>query len=191
MPLDRHRPTVVYAVTSLARDQRYLNNASYSDPWYYVVQTSIVDVLVQQHRVNVILKLFPGPPEVTGPIAQYAEDQAAPNLRISRHPFVAWLPWATRVILDFPSTALYEAAVARLPLLCLLYKEFDDRPEALQEIKEWTAWFEDPADAAAATLEFLNLQRPPAATLEPASADIVSTLEGLATSAPTAGQTQV
>ena len=180
------RPTVVYAITHIVADHRYLfgderyvRDAFYSDPWYHGLQRRIVDVLASDSRFNFVIKMFPGAAWLSGPIERYVAERGASNLHISRHPFTQWLPWADRVILDFPSTAVYETAIAGVPFLCLLYPGLALRASALDEIAPWTRWFEGQDDAQRAVAEFLDAAHLPAPELRPAGRDILETLEGL------------
>jgi len=188
--VERERPTVVYAITHMVRDQRYLFGNShyikspfYSDPRYYNLQKSVVDVLARDDRFNVVVKLFPGDASLTGPIARYVTEQDCSHLYLSRRPFKQWLPWADRVILDFPSTAVYETAVAGVPLLCLVYHRLPLREEALEEVKPWIHRFSDPDTVAVAVAEYLALERPERPDMRPAGDRILSTLEQLAAAA--------
>lgn len=174
------RPIVVYLLTGTGGDARYLNSAWYPDPWYYQLQTRIVDVFAGRDDYTFVVKLFPSDGHILNPIAEYVRDLGRKHIRVSRAPFTRWLPRADRVIIDFPSTGLYETAVAGVPFHLLLHAKFRFRPAALEPLRPWTTIFTQTQEAVQAVEQFLRGDVTRGQVLHPEGADILRTLEGLA-----------
>lgn len=174
-PLPSRRPVAVYVVTGSGGDLRYLNSAWYSDAWYYRLQATIVDALAGRDDYEVVLKTFPGE-NIRSPIADYAR---AKSMTVSSSPFTKWLPFADRVVIDFPSTAFYECALAGVPTLGLLYRHFHTRPGPVAEFGRSLAPFETADEAAALVDEFLSAPTWSTPRLPVPKEDILRTLERL------------
>ena len=178
------RPIVLYLLTATGWDARYLNNAWYSDTWHYQLQTRIIDSFIGRTEHTFVVKLFPGeplqPPHTPSFISEYISDLAQENIVTSRLPFRQWLPWVDRVIIDFPATGLYEAAVAGVPFHILLYAGFKVREAALERFRPWITVFEQPEEAVEAVDRFLRTEVERRPVLQPEGEDILATLEGLA-----------
>lgn len=177
--VDPGKPTLVYLVTALASDSRYVNNAWYPDAWYFGLQVAIVDALARHDRFNVVVKLFPATEHDLSPLADYVADRRAPNVTISRAPFTEWLPLADRVVADMASTGLYEALVAGVPAMSLLWSNHTARPGAVEALGEALQPFTTHADAAAAVDRFAAEPRPRTPVLQPEGGDILKSLRRL------------
>jgi hypothetical protein len=175
------RPVVVYALTATAGNGRYLNSPWYADAWYYRLCRELVDVLARHPDVFSVVKLFPGDGNLRNPIDLYVEDLGLDHVVSSRAPLRAWIPWADRVVFDFPSTGLYETAVAGVPFLALLYSHHRHRPEAVARLGPAAVRFTEPAEAAAAVDAFVTAPAVTAPRLDPEGDEILTTLERLAT----------
>ena len=154
VPADR--PVILYAAARRETDARYLNRPEYSDTWYYRLQSRLIQLFAGLPEFTFIIKLFPSPDAERTALEKVVEDSGAKNLLISRTPFRRWLPWADRVILDTPSTTLYEAALAGVPFHLLVYRKFPMRPEALSPFSPWLTLFDEPEEAARAVTAYLN-----------------------------------
>ncbi len=173
------RPIVIYLVTATGGDYRYLNNAFYPDTWYYQLQTRIVDSFVGKDQYTFVVKLFPGDAKFSNPVVDFLHDLAAENIHTSRAPFVQWLPWADRVIIDFPSTGLYEAALAGVPFHLLLHENLKVRAAALEKLRPWTTVFTDPEEAVQAIDTFLRAKVTREPVMRPEGDNILTTLESI------------
>ncbi len=173
------RPIVVYLVTATGWDTRYLNSSLYPDTWYYHLQARIVESFAGKDQYTFVVKLLPGDAKFSNPVVDFVRDLAAENIHTSRAPFVQWLPWADRVIIDFPSTGLYEAALAGVPFHLLLHESFKVRRGALEKLRPWTTVFTDPEEAVQAIDAFLLAKVNRETVMHPEGDDILTTLESI------------
>lgn len=174
------RPIVVYVVARMEMDARLLNYSMFPETWYYRLQTSILRVFASLPEYTFVIKLFPTPNTACTTIEQTVADLGAKNLFISRSPFRRWLPWADRVILDTPSTPLYEAALAGVPFHQLVYRRLAMRSAALAKFADWLTCFDEPEEAAAAVQNYLRFPHRGKPFLQPEGEDFTTTLAALA-----------
>jgi hypothetical protein len=179
-PVPTRTPVVVYALAATAGSARYLNGEWYSDGWYYRLCREIVDVLALHPEVYSVVKLFPGDGVARNPIDRYVDDLGLDHVVSSRAPLRTWIPWADRMIFDYPSTGLYEAAVAGVPYLSLLYRHHRCRPEAVEQLGAAAVPFTEPAEAARAVESFVAARVVTAPRLDPEGDEILLVLERLA-----------
>jgi hypothetical protein len=179
-PVPSGLPIVVYGLTATAGNGRYLNSAFYSDGCYYRLCREIVDVLAGHPEVFSVVKLFPGDGNLRNPIDLYVYDLGLDHVVSSRAPLRAWIPWADRVVFDLPSTGLYEAAIAGIPYLALLYAAHRHRPTAVELLGPAAVHFAEPAEAARAVDAFVGAPAVTAPRLYPEGDEILTTLERLA-----------
>lgn len=173
------RPILVYLVTATTGDLKYLNNAWYPDAWYFELQRRIIETLGQQERFRVVVKLFPGGGNAPNPIGRWISEFGAPNVAASRAPFRSWLPWAERVLTDFPSTGLYESLVAGVPTLSLLWEHHHLRPGAIAALGSAGAMFRTPTEATRIVSAFADGPPPTVPDFHPEGPPIIDTLAAL------------
>jgi hypothetical protein len=179
-PLPEGRPVVVYALGATGGDRRYLNGPWFTDGWYYGLCRAIVDILAQHPEVFSVVKLFPGNGPVRNPIDLYVDDLGLDHVVSSRAPLREWIPWADRIVFDYPSTGLYEAAAAGVTYLALLYGHHRHRPTAVERLGLAAVPFTEPAEAARAVEAFVTVPTASAPRFTPEGEDILTTLERIA-----------
>jgi hypothetical protein len=177
-PIGGSRPLLVYVVSAPGGDHRYLNSAWYSDAWYFRLQARIVDALARQGEYDVVVKTFPAH-HVAGPLADYVADIGAAHMISSSVPFRRWLPFADRVVLDFPSTALYECALAGTTYLALVQDHLKVRSEAVASFGSSLQVFRSIEDAVGRVESFLRDPAWRSPAIEPPTNDLVDELERL------------
>jgi hypothetical protein len=180
LPLPEDRPVIVYALTATAGNGQYLNNAWYTDGWYYRLCRAIVDVLARHPQLFSVVKLFPGDGLMRNPIDLYVDDLGLDHVVSSRAPLRAWIPWAERIVFDYPSTGLYEAAAAGVPYLGLLYTHHQHRPGAVSQLGPAAIHFTELDEAARAVEAFVTASNVTAPSLAPEGEEVLATLEWLA-----------
>jgi hypothetical protein len=84
------------------------------------------------------------------------------------------------MVFDYPSTGLYEAAVAGVPYLALLYRRHGYRSEAVEQLGLAAVPFDEPAEAARAVDSFVAAPSVTAPRLDPEGDEILLALERLA-----------
>ena len=150
------RPLLVYVVGRPEGHLRYLNKPECSDPWYYRLQTAVIRLLAATPEYRVVVKLFPASDRRISTVEQIVHDAGAAHLSVSRAPFPQWLRRADRVLMDWPSTPLYETALAGVPFHALIHRGFAIRPSALEVFKPFLTVFEEPAEAVEAVRRYLR-----------------------------------
>ncbi len=128
------RKTVVYLPTMYE-----FGNTSWIEPripatWYYNWQRALLDYFNTKSDINFIWKALPTSNETYDPVPNIIKDRKYKNIKYASGPFLKkWVKKADLVLLDYPSTALYEAAVSGLPVMSLYFAPFNViREEALK-----------------------------------------------------------
>jgi len=156
-PMNPKKKTVVFVPKICTWDKRYFNFPYYSPTWHYKLQKAIVELFAQRHDYEFIFKAAPQSDHIRNPMGSYILDKAFPNIRVSSSNLIDHLKRADRVIIDYPSTPMYEAAAAEVPMLVLrpqAYKSRDD--EVLNLFSVTLQPFTDIDDAIVSISNFLN-----------------------------------
>lgn len=152
----RPRPLLIYMIGRPEDNLRYLNKPECSDPWYYRLQTALIRLLAETPQYRVVVKLFPLSERWACTVEQVVRDAGASHLSVSQAPFSWWLQRADRVLMDWPSTPLYETALAGVPFHALVHRRFAMRPGALEIFKPFLTVFEETAEAVEAVRRYLR-----------------------------------
>ncbi len=115
--------TLIYVPTMLGWDSTRLG-PRYEDVWYYKWQCALLRLFTSRQGFHFVWKGIPISNTVYNPIPNLIYDQKYPDIEYATNPFIQWIKNADLVLLDYPSTALYEAAVARLPVVSLYQSSF-------------------------------------------------------------------
>ncbi|MBA7574962.1 hypothetical protein ES708_16778 [subsurface metagenome] len=91
------------------------------DAWYFKWHKKLINYFSSRKDFNFIWKGIPGSNHIYDPIPNLIDDRGYKNIRYATEPFVKWIGRADLVLLDFPSTALYEAAVSGVPVMSLSF----------------------------------------------------------------------
>lgn len=117
----QHR-TVVYVPTMYQWDNTFWNESRMSDTWYFRWHKALLDFMSKREDFNFIWKGIPASNEIEDPIPMVLKGSKVRNVRYAVEPFMKWLHRADLVLLDYPSTALYEAAMSGVPVFSLFYE---------------------------------------------------------------------
>ncbi len=156
LPLPDSRPVVLLPLAKPEPDIRRLHRFDYDETWYYRLLKGWIDLLAEETRYLFVIKpiLAPGAGEST--VERIVRGKRKSHLLISRSPFPLWLPWANRVVLDHPSTPMYETALAGVPMRLILPATLQLRPEAIGKFESCVDWYEEPREAAEALRRYLD-----------------------------------
>lgn len=116
----QHR-TVVYVPTMYQWDNTFWNESRMPDTWYFSWHKALLDFMSKRENFNFIWKGIPDSNEIEDPIPRVLKDSKVRNVRYEVEPFMNWIPRADLVLLDYPSTALYEVAMSGVPVFSLFY----------------------------------------------------------------------
>ena len=117
--------TVVYVPIMYQWDNTFWNEARVPDTWYFSWHKELMKFFGSRNDFNFIWKGIPSSNEIYDPIPNLINDQGYKNIKYATEPFVKWIKKADLVLLDYPSTALYEAAVSGLPVMSLYFAPFN------------------------------------------------------------------
>jgi len=117
--------TVVYVPTMYQWDNTFWNEARVPDAWYFSWHKELLKLFSSRKEFDFIWKGIPASNETYDPIPNLINDQGYRNIRYATEPFTKWIKKADLVLLDYPSTALYEAAVSGLPVMSLFFAPFN------------------------------------------------------------------
>ncbi len=120
-----NRKTIVYVPMMYQWDNNGWIEARVPDTWYYSWHKELIKYFSSREDVNFIWKGIPTSNEIYDPIPNLINDRGYKNVKYATEPFVKWIKKADLVLLDYPSTALYEAAVSGLPVMSLFFAPFN------------------------------------------------------------------
>ncbi len=115
------RKTVVFVPTMYLWDTKRWGGIM-SDARYFKWHKKLIDYFSSRKDFNFIWKGIPASNKVYDPITNLIDDRGYKNIRYVTDPFVKWIRRADLVLLDLPSTALYEAAISGLPVMSLSFQ---------------------------------------------------------------------
>lgn len=173
------KPVVVYACGKPECDAHYLNTFDYPEVDYFRLQRALVTAFASVRDFIFVVKLFPGDRRDRTALGRLVRGLQAAHLFLSEAPFTDWLPWADRVILETPSTPMYEAALAGVPFHLLAPASVQFRLEAIRPFLACVTLFRDPAEAAAQALQRLRAATPPSPSIRPEETGILEALARL------------
>ncbi len=128
----RDKNLVMYIPTKLFFGFRSYNGYLYPLTWYFKLQKSLIDFFSTKKNLRFIFKYAPGQEWSANSVLLYIKDKNCSNISIESKPVSECLGKAGRVILDFPSTSLYEAAAAKIPVMSLYHELLEIRDPALK-----------------------------------------------------------
>jgi len=104
------------------------------DTWYFSWHKELIKLFSSRDDFNFIWKAIPASNELYDPIPDLINEQGYKNIKYATESFVKWIKKTDLVLLDFPSTALYEAAVSGLPVMSLFFAPFSVVRESAVEL---------------------------------------------------------
>ena len=126
--------TVVYIPIMYHWDNTFWNEARVPDTWYFSWHKELIKLFSFKGDFNFIWKGIPASNDIYDPIPNLLNDRGYKNIKYATEPFVKWIKKADLVLLDYPSTALYEAAVSGLPVMSLYFAPFNVVRESAIEL---------------------------------------------------------
>lgn len=121
----RANKTLVYVPIMYQWDNTFWIESRLPDTWYFSWHKELINYFGSRDDFNFIWKGIPASNETYDPIPNMIKDREYKNIKYATEPFVKWIKKAHLVLLDYPSTALYEAAVSGLPVMSLYFAPFN------------------------------------------------------------------
>lgn len=152
-----NRKTIVYVPIMYQWDNKLWAESIVPDTWYFSWHKKLINYFSSREDFNFIWKGIPASNEIYDPIPNLINDRGYKNIKYAAEPFIKWIKRADLVLLDYPSTALYEAAVSGLPVMSLYFAPFTVvRESALKLFGKSLQPFNNFNDGIAKINEFLN-----------------------------------
>ena len=126
--------TLVYVPIMYQWDNTFWNEARVPDTWYFSWHKELVKFFDSRKDFNFIWKGIPASNEIYDPIPNLINDRGYKNIKYATESFAKWIKKADLILLDYPSTALYEAAVSGLPVMSLYFAPFNVVRESAIEL---------------------------------------------------------
>ena len=119
------RKTIVYVPIMYQWDNKLWTESRIPDTWYFSWHKELINYFSSREDFDFIWKGISASNEIYDPIPNLINDWGYKNIKYATEPFVKWIKRADLVLLDYPSTALYEAAVSGLPVMSLFFAPFN------------------------------------------------------------------
>ncbi|MEE9604569.1 MAG: hypothetical protein V3V70_03270 [Candidatus Scalindua sp.] len=117
--------TLVYVPTVYHWDNTFWNESRFTDTWYFSWHKELIKLFSSRGDFNFIWKGIPASNDLYDPIPNLINDRGYKNIKYVTEPFVKWIKKTDLVLLDYPATGLYEAAVSGLPVMSLYFAPFN------------------------------------------------------------------
>ncbi|MDP3791534.1 MAG: hypothetical protein Q8R38_05790 [Candidatus Omnitrophota bacterium] len=115
---------IMYVPTKVFTGVNVYNVNFYTLPWYYEMQKSIIDYFAAIEDRHFIYKYASGQSWQHRSLLSYIKDKKYSNISVKTRPLAKCLHGPERIIFDYPSTGLFEAAVSGIPVMSLWHKTF-------------------------------------------------------------------
>jgi len=139
--LDVDRPVILYLLTNMDRNWRYISYRTPSDSTYFRVQRRIASVLVKHPEYQVIIKDHPG--SAYAPLRAWIANHEWPHIRmLSEWPYAALIHLADTVIMDAPATSMIQALQAQNTIY-IFNNWYKWEPDALEALRRCAFYSDD------------------------------------------------
>lgn len=125
---------IVYVPTMYQWDTKSWIETRIPDTWYYEWNIELYNYFKSQKYYKFIWKDIPESNKTFNPIIKLIKKENPSNIIYDKRQFIKWLKYADKIIIDYPSTALYEAAISKTPLISLYYEPLNIIREKTKEI---------------------------------------------------------
>lgn len=118
----------------LTGDQHLIGTPYFEDAWYYRWQLKLLDLMIAHPEIEFVWKSLPSANEAYDPIPDVIRRKGPSNVRYEWKPLRNVVSEAGRILMDYPTTALYEAVHYRKPVLCVFFERLGAVRPGVQEI---------------------------------------------------------
>lgn len=154
-----------YLPTMFVGDTSSVPRTFFDDAWYLRWQLQVLGMMRSDGERQFVWKALPGSNQAPDPIEAIIDRDGIPNVKYETRPFLSVLTDVGRLLLDFPSTPLYEAVVEKVPVVCVAFAPFSTlRPRAVELFEGIVHICEDEPAALSRFREFLDLSMAEAET---------------------------
>jgi hypothetical protein len=141
--LDPTRRIVIYVLTTILGNQRYISYHGWSDSEYFRITKHIMSLFTAYHDIQLVLKVHPNEAHPRSPLVEYVQDQGLRNCKIvGAYPFDQMVNLADMFIMDVSTTALLQMMTTDTPIY-IFNNLFRWEPEALEALRKRVYLFDD------------------------------------------------
>lgn len=156
-PRQRGRERILFAPSDARVGTRNLNNQGHWDGiWYFAFLRQLLAYFAERQDKFFIFKYRFGQHFMHKVMISYIVSQGYTNIILESRPLIDCFNLAQRLILDYPSSGLFESAAAGIPVLALYKSSFRMWDEALRFFGHSLKPFSDAAEAIRHIDDFLN-----------------------------------
>lgn len=156
-PHRRGRERILFAPSDARVGISNLHNQFYRDGiWYFAFLRYLLAYFAQRQDKFFIFKYRFGQHFINNVMIPYIASQRYANIILESRPLVDCFNLAQRVILDYPSSGLFEAAIAGMPVMSLYKRSFITWPDAVKFFGCSLQPFDDAHEAKEAIEHFLD-----------------------------------
>ena len=124
---------IIYLPTFLMRDPPRIDAHMHISPTkYYKFQKSLLEYFSEKDDYTFIWKGLFQSESLYNPITDLIKDKDINNVRAETEPFKKYLPYANKVVCDYPSTGMYESVIAGVPTMCLCSDKLSVRKSGIE-----------------------------------------------------------
>jgi hypothetical protein len=115
---------LLYLPSFLSGDSNWIGSAFFEDGWYHRWHLRLLDLMAAWPGRQFVWKALPSSDQAVDPIPALIAERSLENVRYDDRHFHKVVSAGDSVMLDFPSTALYEAVHLGLPTAAVSFRRF-------------------------------------------------------------------
>ena len=148
---------IIYLPTFLTWDPLRIDaNIHLSPTRYYKFQKSLLEYFSEIDDYTFIWKGLFTSERLYNPIPELIKDMDIKNVKVEIKPFQRYLPYANKVVCDYPSTGMYESIIAGIPTMCLCSDKLDARKSAIEIFENVIKFYRNVDEAIGHIGEFVS-----------------------------------
>jgi len=170
---------IIYLPTFLTWDALRIDaNIHISPTKYYKFQKSLLEYFSEKKDYTFIWKGLFQSESLYNPIPDIIIDKDINNIRTETEPFKKYIPYANKVICDYPSTGMYESIIAGVPTMCLCSDKLRMRHSGIKLFENVIKFYHNVDEAIDYIDEFISADSEKyTATLETCDKNLIDIIE--------------
>jgi len=148
---------IIYLPTFLTWDPlRIDTNIHISPTRYYKFQKSLLEYFSEIDDYTFIWKGLFASELLYNPIPKLIKDMDIKNVKVETEPFKKYIPYANKVVCDYPSTGMYESIIAGVPTMCLCSDKLNVRKSGIDLFEKVIKFYSNVDEAIDYIDEFVS-----------------------------------
>lgn len=125
-----HPRAICYVPAPFTADSYPVGSSYFQDSWYYRWQLALLDLMATEPALEFVWKALPAANETPDPIPQLLAERGLANVVYEVRPLPRVIGRMGKILMDYPSTGLFEAVHYRKPVLALYFPRFAEVRDA-------------------------------------------------------------